>query len=353
METRETAVIYSSWVEAMRELPPADFKATMLGLAGMLFRDEQPADLPPIGKCIATLAAPIIRKNKEKWQARKEAGRPALPVTAEDARNAVERAGTVKAAAEQLGISVKTLYRRLSVSKCQNVKSVNVNVNENVNVNNDTAILTRCAKIAEAAEPPKPFNEALACSPQGDKQAWQEFESEEAQQKAQELFDSMKRPFRKKGEQKAEEPPKKEERNKEELAPSPAELPDYIESLAEEATAKAETAESDSAQSLYEGEAQAFSASAEMIKHGASEETQKQLKWRKYRAFERRGRHELDLQARNAAEGEFRAYSEVLDLLAMSEDTGEKGRTAYNACYVGKKAGGPPQELEAPLRAIN
>ena len=138
---RDTAVFFRAWFEAAADLPPADFKELFLALADHAFNGADPeafnllgSDLAPVAKAILTLAKPVMRKNAEKWEAKQaEAGRPPLEISAEDVQKAVQKCGTMKGAAAYLGVSVRTLYNRLSVQKCRNAKNVNVNVNVNAN----------------------------------------------------------------------------------------------------------------------------------------------------------------------------------------------------------------------------
>lgn len=155
---KETAVFCRAWFEAAADLPPADFKELFLALADYAFNGANPEnfnllgdDLAPVARTILLLARPVMKKNAEKWEARlAEAGRPPIELTPEDAQQAVKVAGSVKGAAELLGVSESTIYRRKRAEKaekkdcqnCQNVKNVNVNVNVNENENDRQRILT-------------------------------------------------------------------------------------------------------------------------------------------------------------------------------------------------------------------
>ena len=167
---KETAVFYRSWFEAAAGLPAADFKELFLSLADCAFNGGEAeefsllgADLSPVARAIFTLARPAIKKNCERWEARvAEAGRPPLDVTAEDARKAVRIAGSVKGAAELLGVSVRTMHRRLSVPKCQNAKNVNVNVNVNDNVCHTREKFSDLSAARGARQPPADTVKPLA-----------------------------------------------------------------------------------------------------------------------------------------------------------------------------------------------
>lgn len=171
---RDTAIFCRTWIDAAAALPGEEFKQTILALAAVAFGGDFGTalnfgsdTLPPVGKTILTLATPIIRRNTEKWEARKKAGRPAYDITPQQVRDAVEECGTVAAAAEMLGISVRTAFRRLSVPKCQNAKCVNANANVNVNNKDFVAKATKspasppeekAARPSKKPQPPSPVS---------------------------------------------------------------------------------------------------------------------------------------------------------------------------------------------------
>lgn len=352
---RDTAVFYRTWFDAAIDLSLLEFRDLILSIADFAFFGEGVhaysggyESLSSVAKAIYKLACPVIKKNKEKWEARlAQAGRPRLNVTEEEASKAVEIAGSVKGAAQLLGVSVSTVQRRKNVSKCQNVKNVHVNANVNKYVFDTSKKPLEKASGGAAAGQGQPFKGVAppAPAPAGDK-PWAEFESEEAQKAIEAMFDNVKSYFAKKEEAKKEEEPaiKKEEepaieeKAHEEQPQSPAELPAFIYCLSEEATAKADIAESDTAYNVYAGAAQAYRASSELVNAANIDECKKQMVWRKHKAFERRGNVALPLNERNTADGEYRAYSTVLDLLY----------TTPKECPLGYVEATSP-----PLRAVN
>lgn len=336
---RDTAVFYSAWFEAARELPPDDFKKLFLAIADYAFDDREEAELPPLPKAIFVMAKPIVKKNIEKWNARKEAGRPALPITKGEVEQAQKSQGTVKSAAQLLGISERTAYRRKSLSKdCQittkkeidsptetakTATRVNVNVNVNANVR----------QTAKKASPRPLFDEggAALLQEQEESKAWEEFADKETDRKAQAIFDAMKKPF-----SRDHEKGLPEEQQEEEQAAS---LVETVASLADTAQYEAEETESETAEAFYKGQAQAYTATCFLLEHADTESVLKQLKCRENRAFIERNNPESSFYTKNYRDGEFRAYKRAIALLEASRSREERNATADNAHSVYSKRG--------------
>lgn len=336
---RDTAVFYSAWFEAARELPSDDFKKLFLAIADYAFDDKEEAELPPLPKAIFVMAKPIVKKNIEKWNARKEAGRPALPVTKGEVEQAQRSQGTVKSAAQLLGISERTAYRRKSLSRdCQittkkendsptetakTATRVNVNVNVNANVR----------QTAKKASSRPLFDEggAALLQEQEESKAWGEFADKETDRKAQAIFDAMKKPFARDHEKALQEQQQEEEQE--------ASLAELVASLADSAQDEADDAESETAEAFYKGQAQAYTATCFLLEHAEAEAVIKQLKSRENRAFIERNNPESSFYTRNYRDGEFRAYKRAIALLDACKDKGETEPTADNAHSVYSKRG--------------
>ena len=373
---RDTAVFYASWFDAARQLPSDEFKKLFLAIADYAFEDKEEASLPPVSQAIFSMAKPIVKKNIEKWNARKESGRPAIPVSKGQVEIEQERKGTVRAAAHSLGMSESTAYRRKRLAKadqvtatkalsnlsgkkvltagealselsgsgvltvenplsnmpktgvstvsrdCQNCQRVNVNANVNVNVNK---------QIDRSSNPPKPFKEALSDSTSLSETGNEPCTEEEARQ-AEAIFDRL--PFRRPFAQDHENGPQCEGKQ----AIAIGNLPAFFQQLSENAEAESREALSASAQAVYEGEASAYSDAAQMLALGFVESAKKQLEWRKNRANIERGRDSEGLGYACHFEGQYRAFTEVLRIAGRFAIEGKGEATAHNGRSAPKNA---------------
>ena len=326
---RDTAVFYASWFEASRDLPADEFKELFLAIADYAFEDKEPAYLPIVSQAIFTLARPIVKKNNEKWQAKKEAGRPKIDLTAEECKSAINAWGSAKAAAQHLGVSLRTLYNRLSVQKCKNANSVNVNANVNVNVNDVHKDLCTRAAIPNACGKPTQYVFPLERTKRTGEELTQ----------ASRIF--AKLPFRREYLEMSEDRVAKKGEPQEAEAQR---LHDFISDLANEAEQKGKMAKSDSAKAVYLGQKRAYEQAQGILASGDYEVAKKQLEWRENQAFKGRSSENLSLDTRSELDGAFKAYRRALQLLDAFTDQGKKRLTAYNGDSVCKNFDGETQK---------
>lgn len=136
---RESFVIYKSFYEAIKDLPDEDRLMLMDAIMEYGLYGIEPADLPPVQRCIFTLIKPQMDANNRKYLSGKKGGRPPKPKPnqgGDDEEPLVTGNGSVeKPNGNQTETKKKPNGNQSGTNPKPNVNdNVNVNVTENENV---------------------------------------------------------------------------------------------------------------------------------------------------------------------------------------------------------------------------
>ena len=131
---RDSFIFYRSFMEALDDLPPKEYKAVMIAIQQYALNGTEP-NLSGVAKVVFTLVKPQIQANNARYENGCKGGRPRNQTETETTPNNNQTETKVKPNQNLTETKIKPNDNQ-SITKPKPNDNVNVNVNDNVNDNN-------------------------------------------------------------------------------------------------------------------------------------------------------------------------------------------------------------------------
>lgn len=309
-ERSDTFVVYRSFWDNIRNwhrlgVIDAEAALNVFFAMGDLGFDGEEATLSLLEEAVFAPIRPLIKKSRENYEKACSSGRQPSGVTAEEILAKKEELGTIKAAAEFFGISVRTAkYRLAALRKVQKVQVQSAKVqkpndndhdNKNKNLKLAPALALAPAAAASSSKAGVAAGELLVAM------------SEQEEQQAQAIFDRWKKP-------QASAAASKEREADKQLT---------FDFLIAESQRKVDEARDNITRAWYLGEKRSYEDAKKLVEsEGTTQQVMQRIKESAESARKRCDRQDLPQEMRTQARAYSRASFRVLDLFFENHAAG-------------------------------